>query len=124
MMSVQEKFIAAKSLMENELSQLRAQSNSKSVQLQQISDELSKLKVSLSDMSTEKFRLEAHVSELTANESSQSRIASSIQAQLKQRDQEIQMLSGRLIKIPTYRSVIGPQSSPAQQSLEKGVRYF
>ncbi|KAJ3087825.1 hypothetical protein HK102_010207 [Quaeritorhiza haematococci] len=91
--AVQEKYIVAKTTMETELNQLRAQLAQKSNQIHNLMDEQARLKVDLSEVSADRFRLEARVSELTAAESSFNRQLSNLQATLTQKDQEATLLS-------------------------------
>ncbi|KAJ3299806.1 hypothetical protein HK104_006935 [Borealophlyctis nickersoniae] len=92
MMALQDKFTAAKTAMENEVSALRSQLQQKSMHITSLSDEIARLKMSLSELSADKFRLEARLSELTASESSHARQVSNLQVAIQRKDQEATLM--------------------------------
>ncbi|KAJ3218585.1 hypothetical protein HDU67_004889 [Dinochytrium kinnereticum] len=93
LLALQEKFSTAKAAMDQEAQNLRAQLNQKQIQAHVNLDESSRLKIEVSELTADRFRLEARLTELTALESSHSRQISNLQQQLRQRDQELSLLS-------------------------------
>ncbi|KAJ3095772.1 Ras- protein Rab-28 [Phlyctochytrium planicorne] len=93
LLALQEKFSSAKAAMEQEAQSLRNQLNQKNLQATASVDETSRLKIEVSELTADRFRLEARLTELTALESSHSRQISNLQQQLRQRDQELSLLS-------------------------------
>ncbi|KAJ3031279.1 UNVERIFIED_CONTAM: hypothetical protein HDU68_005335 [Siphonaria sp. JEL0065] len=93
MIIVQEKFLAARQVMEQDVNTLKTQLNAKSVQAATLAEEATRMNFEISEITAEKFKLEMRMAELAANDSNQSRNIAALQQQLRIRDQELNVTS-------------------------------
>ncbi|KAJ3073575.1 hypothetical protein HDU98_001242 [Podochytrium sp. JEL0797] len=93
MMLVQEKFLAARQVMDQDVNTLKQQLNAKGNQATALSEQTNQMKFEISELTAEKFKLEMKVAELAANDSNQSRNVVALQQQLRIRDQELNVTS-------------------------------
>ncbi|KAJ3083952.1 hypothetical protein HDU99_004617 [Rhizoclosmatium hyalinum] len=89
MIVVQEKFMAARQVMEQDVNTLKTQLGAKTVQAASLAEEVTRLNFEISEITAEKFKLEMRLAELAANDSNQSRNIAALQQQLRIRDQEL-----------------------------------
>ncbi|KAJ3395002.1 hypothetical protein HDU84_004460 [Entophlyctis sp. JEL0112] len=89
---VQEKFMAARLMMEEEVANLKAQLSSKISQASALSEDVSKMETEIQELRTDKFKLEMKLTELSSSESTLTRNISALQQQLRLREQELHVM--------------------------------
>ncbi|KAI8826319.1 hypothetical protein BJ741DRAFT_714646 [Chytriomyces cf. hyalinus JEL632] len=91
--NIQDKYLAARQVMEQDVNSLKMQLAKQTAQSNNIAEEAQRMANDISGLSQEKFKLEMRVSEQSAAESANARTITSLQQQLRARDQEISVLS-------------------------------
>ncbi|KAI9338503.1 hypothetical protein BDR26DRAFT_1008196 [Obelidium mucronatum] len=89
MIIVQEKFLAARQVMEQDVNALKTQLGAKTVQAATLAEESTRMNFEISELTAEKFKLEMRLAEMAANDSNLSRNIAALQQQLRIRDQEL-----------------------------------
>ncbi|KAJ3143142.1 hypothetical protein HK100_008261 [Physocladia obscura] len=90
---IQEKFMAARQIMEQDVNTLKTQLSAKNVQCNAMSEEMNRMNFEISELSTEKFKIEMKLTDMSSNETTQSRNISTLQQQLRIKEQEINVMS-------------------------------
>ncbi|TPX57430.1 hypothetical protein SpCBS45565_g08209 [Spizellomyces sp. 'palustris'] len=91
-LAVQEKFSVAKSAMEQEVGNLRANLQQKALQIEKLNEEISRLRIDGTEASADRLSLEAHISELSSAEASYQRQIKLLQATINQKEQDNNVL--------------------------------
>ncbi|KNC98053.1 uncharacterized protein SPPG_06467 [Spizellomyces punctatus DAOM BR117] len=91
-LAVQEKFSVAKSAMEQEVGNLRANLQQKALQIEKLNEEISRLRIDGTEASADRLSLEARISELSSIEASYQRQIKLLQATINQKEQDNNVL--------------------------------
>ncbi|KAI8619356.1 hypothetical protein BC830DRAFT_1165419 [Chytriomyces sp. MP71] len=96
MTTLQEKYLAARQVMEQDVITLQNQLNRQAGQSNSLAEEGQRMASEISHLTQEKFKLEMKLSELSAAESNNGRTIASLQQQLRIREQEMGVLTIKL----------------------------